>query len=89
MLTLLIMVEISATVRSPEISEADALSVKEYLVNMFATTQKGEDRTAPKFITRFKWMKFLNAAYAKFFNPVFPNHSGSIIFINFISLQIC
>jgi hypothetical protein len=47
-----------------------------YLDHMFATTQKGEDRKAAKFLTRNQWMKFLNAAYAKFFNPVFPNHSG-------------
>ena len=56
----------------------DALRVAEYLSNMFATTQKGEDRTALKFLTRDQWMKFLNAAYAKFFNPIFPNHSGLI-----------
>ncbi len=58
------------------VSEVDALRISKYLEDMLATTQKGEDRKAVKYLTRDKWMKFLNAAYAKFFNPVFPNHSG-------------
>jgi hypothetical protein len=43
---------------------------------MFSTTKRGEDRKALKYQTRDQWMKFLNAAYSKFFNPIFPNHSG-------------
>ena len=69
----------SKTVHADEVSQVDALRVAEYLFNMFDTTKRGEDR----------WMKFLNAAYSKFFNPIFPNHSGIFyICLNLLSSTV-
>jgi hypothetical protein len=70
-------------VKSAVPSEIDSLRVKQYIEDMFDTTKKGEDRNALKYLTRSTWMKFLNAAYFKFFNPCFPNHSGDWNFLFF------
>jgi hypothetical protein len=79
----------SKTVHADEVSQVDALRVAEYLFNMFDTTKRGEDRAAIKFQTRDQWMKFLNAAYSKFFNPIFPNHSGIFyICLNLLSSTV-
>jgi hypothetical protein len=69
---------VSQTVKMAVPSETDALQVKKYLAEMFETTKKGEDRKLSKYKTRAAWMKFLNSAYYKFFNPCFPNHSGDL-----------
>jgi hypothetical protein len=66
-------------VRDEICSEQDALNVKQYITDMFTTTKDREDRTTVKFKTRDGWMHFLGAAIGKFFNPVFPRHSGNFL----------
>jgi hypothetical protein len=63
------------------VSESTGLKVKQYIEDMFSTTKDKEDRSTVKYATRNSWMNFLGCAVGKYFNPVFPRHSGDQSFI--------